>query len=151
MIILNCIISLLLFSIILRQEVNLHNKRLNNGVAIKHKEEWLIRAVLLLPSVILLSLPYYNKHDFNTFWLTATTAAKILISGGFLAVLWWELFDGFYNLKRKKPWSFIGTIEKDESFFDNILRRFSTKGQRILKIGLISLFLVLLVLSKILL
>lgn len=146
--ILNYLISLLLFSLILYQEVNLHNKRLNEGKVIRHKEEWLIRAVLLLPSIIMLSLPYNNKYDFNTTFLIIIIILKLLLSGVFFAFLWWELFDGFYNTKRKKPWRFLGTIEQDESSADNFLRKFSTKKQAIIKIGAIIISLSLLVLSK---
>lgn len=146
--IINYIISLLLFFFILYQEVKLHNKRLNEGIKIRHKEEWFIRLVLLLPSIIMLSLPYKNRHDFTPEWFAISIAIKLLLAGGFLAFLWWELFDGFYNVKRKKPWRFIGTIENDESSTDNFLRKFSTKMQGIVKIGLIILSFGLLVLSK---
>lgn len=55
-------------------------------------------------------------------------------------VLFWELFDGFYNKIRGFSWRFNGSKDEDDSWLDKLLYNLSPKQQMLLKWGLISIF-----------
>jgi hypothetical protein len=94
----------------------------DTGSSIKHKKESAIRVAKFIPSIVLFSYPF-------GFWDIATTLMMI-------ACVTWFLFDGLFNTKRGKDWWFIGTIDKDESFFDNFKRWIGLKASRVIQIVL---------------
>lgn len=107
-------------------------------IPINHKKKSIIRALFLSPSVLLLCLP------------TPISVWKLLISIGLEAFTYLLFFDGWYNLKRKKNWWFLGTTDDKlgNSWWDVIQGKIPIKLLKILKIGvpiaLLSLYLKLL-------
>jgi Na+/H+ antiporter NhaC len=127
------IIASILFAVVLFYTVSRHYKlwrtaqqQPNAGEAtpIKHRNEFWLRALLLLPSLALFILAKdFNLHTFMN-------------SVSMVAYLFWFLFDGLFNLKRGKDWWFIGTIDKDESYFDNFKRKLGPVWTKIVQITL---------------
>jgi len=127
---LNKILAVLLFTILLYLNVNTdYNKWLKN-ILIKHTRNWFLRALELIPCIVLLNYPWFDIRQ--------------IISSTFLfGAIWWEFFDGLYNIKRNFAWRFNGSKDKDDAFLDKILRKFTPKQQAILKWSLIIIFLIL--------
>jgi hypothetical protein len=120
------ILAIIWFFLVLKWDVNTDFKKWKENKPIKHTKEGIIRALLLLPSVVLLTLP-----DF-TIW-------KLLAAASLEASVWWELFDGLYNKKRGFKWRFNGSQEPDDSRLDKFLYHLSDSKETLLKWGLIIL------------
>jgi hypothetical protein len=130
--ILYIIIACILFVAVLLYTVDRHYKlwrtaqqQPNAGEAtpIKHKPEYRLRIMLLLPSIAC----FIHASS----WQIISAVATLLMVG----FLFWFLFDGLSNLKRGKDWWFIGTIDKDESTFDNIKRWLGPVWTKIVQIS----------------
>lgn len=114
------ILATILFIAVLLYTVQRHYKLWRQAISqpnageatpIKHKKEFALRCILMLPSVALFTI----HHSPFSLW-------SLVVSALMIGYLFWFLFDGLFNLKRGKEWWFIGTVDKDESFFDNIKR-----------------------------
>jgi hypothetical protein len=102
-------------------------KKWKDNKPVNHLKEWIFRALFLVPSIVLLSLPNFP------FW-------KLITASLLEAALFWELFDGFYNKVRGFSWRFNGSKDKNDSWLDKLLYNLSPKQQMLLKWGLISIF-----------
>lgn len=109
-------------------------KQWRKKIPINHGNELVLRAFLLIPSILLLVLPYSSLSNI---------LAAILMEGA----IWWEFFDGFYNKIRGFSWRFNGTVDPDDSFLDKILYKLSPSQETILKWGLIIIFTTLYILT----
>lgn len=76
-----------------------------DGKEINHTKRFFLKGIMLLPSFILLLQVF-------SFW-------RVLF---FICSWFWFLFDGIYNMLRKYDWWYIGTIDANESKFDNLQR-----------------------------
>lgn len=130
----NCLIALIWFVGVLYWDVSTDYKKWKKKKPVDHTTDWLLRGLLIIPSTVLLSLPE----------ITLQRIGAALLMQGFL---WWELFDGFYNLMRGFSWRFNGTVDPDDSFLDKILHKLSPLQETILKWGLIIIFTSLYILS----
>ena len=93
-------------------------------IPVKHKRKSIIRALFLLPSILLLCLPL------------PMSVWKILIVIGLEAFTYLLFFDGWYNLKRKQNWWFLGTVDEDDAWWDRVQRKLPLRLLKILKIGI---------------
>lgn len=127
------IIASILYMIALGWTVNIHYKKwrygqqqpdTGNTTPIRHLPESFIRVAMFAPSIIL----FWWAKEFVLLQLAVTVFTV-------LATLW-LLFDGLFNLKRGKDWWYIGTIDKDESTFDNIKRWLGPVWTKIVQISL---------------
>lgn len=98
--------------------------------SIDHTKEGIMRTFLLVPSTLLLCYPEFSIWNI---------VASVILQ----ATVWWELFDGFYNNKRRFHWRFNGTIEPDDPKLDIFLRKLSPRQQAALKWGLILISLIM--------
>ena len=121
------ILASILFFTILYLDVQSDYKKWKDNKPVNHFKEWAFRALFLVPSVILLALP----------WLSIS---KLIAASFMEGVLFWELFDGLYNKIRGFSWRFNGSKDKDDSWLDKLLYNLSPKQQMLLKWGLISIF-----------
>lgn len=96
-----------------------------NTISIRHFPESLIRFLMFAPSVFFL----WVAIGFTWIDFAKSVFTEVSIT--------WFLFDGLFNIKRGKDWWFIGTVDKDESFFDNVKRSIGPVWTKILQIGLI--------------
>lgn len=136
MIYLNIIISVILFVVVLRWDVNSDFKKWQNEIAVNHFKEGVIRSLLLIPSTLLLLFPVFGMSMWQI-------VGKLSVALGLEFAVWWELFDGLYNKKRGKPWRFNGSVDKDDSILDRFLYKIGDRWEGVLKLGLITTSLVL--------
>lgn len=122
------LLAIVWFVIVLYVDIKTDYKRLQTNT-INHKRGLILRCIGLLPSFLCLLLPV-NQH----------IILKSLFTVGLLGSLYWELFDGLFNLKRGYKWRFNGSDDKDDAVSDNILQKISPIEQAFLKIGLIIIF-----------
>lgn len=95
--------------------------------AVKHgKEYWLRLALLIIPTVIFASL-----LDVSLWWGLAVAAT---MQGS----LWWFLFDGLANVLRGYSWTFEGSIDENESLWDNFVRWLGNTWTVIIKVLLVA-------------
>lgn len=120
------LIAILWFLGVLAWDIISDYKKWKKNIPVKHTNEMLIRAALLIPSAILLSW-----GDFSIL--------KLLTATAMLGAWWWEFFDGIYNKLRGKSWRFNGSIDPDDSKLDTFLYHLSATKQALLKWGLIGL------------
>jgi hypothetical protein len=137
-------IACFLFVVVLIYSVQRHYKlwrtaqqQPNAGEAtpIKHAFEFRMRILMLLP---VCALFIHAKS-----WTVLIGSATILMIG----FVFWFLFDGLSNLKRGKDWWFIGTIDKDESSFDNVKRQLGPVWTKIIQISLAAVSVLLYIFS----
>ena len=115
--------AIIVFCLVLRWDVlDDYHKWLKN-IPVKHGKEALLRAYFLVPSVLLLCLPFPLN-----IWKIVTVAALE-------AFTYLLLFDGFYNLKRKFNWWFLGSVDPDDAWWDRVQRKIPLTLLKILKIG----------------
>lgn len=98
---------------------------------IKHKQETVIRALLLAPVIVYLGL-----------------ISNWFIAVGFTGSVFMLLFNGLFNKRRGQPWWFEGTVDPDEAWTDNILRKIGSPWSRVLQLALPVLFLVWFLITK---
>jgi len=135
LILLNILLAAVLFYVILKWDVKSDLKKLNEGKLVKHGVEWVFRALLLSPTVLLLSLPFYLDS-------TLEIILKLSISAALTAFTFWELFDGLYNKGRNMPWRYNGSDEAHDASTDKFLKKYTAKQQAFIKLGLISISLI---------
>lgn len=128
------ILSAIGFAGVLWWDVISDYKKWKKKIPINHRNQLILRAFLLIPSILLLVMPY------ESVW-------QILAAIGMQGAIWWEFFDGFYNKIRGFPWRFNGTKDPDDSFLDKFLYKLSPLQETILKWGLITIFTTLYILS----
>lgn len=121
------ILASILFFTVLYLDIQSDYKKWKDNKPVNHLKEWIFRALFLVPSIVLLSLPNFP------FW-------KLITASLLEVALFWELFDGFYNKVRGFSWRFNGSKDKDDSWLDKLLYNLSPKQQMLLKWGLISIF-----------
>lgn len=129
----NYIIATIWFLGVLWWDIWSDYKRWKLKIPINHTDEWVLRAVLLLPAVLLLVIGDVSIQKF--------VAATFLVASA-----WWEFFDGFYNKIRGFSWRFNGTVDPDDSWLDSILHTLKPVQELILKWGLIIVFTILYIL-----
>lgn len=117
------LIGLFWFLIVLWASVIDHTNKWNRRKPINHLREWIIRALLLVPSVLLLCLPK----------ITLPELAITIPLEGFMFLL---LFDGLYNNKRGYDWWFLGSKDKDDAWWDKQQRKIPLKWLKVLKVGI---------------
>ena len=117
------IIGIILFFCILYWDVTTDYKKWKNDIPVNHTKEGIIRSLLLSPVPLLLSLP------FITIW-------ELVITIPLVGFMWLLLFDGFYNKVRGFNWWFLGSEDKDDSWWDKFQRRIPLKILKITKIGI---------------
>lgn len=123
----NILLASILFFTVLYLDIQSDYKKWKDNKPVNHLKEWIFRALFLVPSILLLSLPNFP------IW-------KLLVASLLEGALFWELFDGFYNKIRGFSWRFNGSKDKDDSWLDKLLYNLSPKQQMLLKWGLISIF-----------
>lgn len=117
------ILAIVCFFLVLYWDVQSDYKKWLNNIPVKHTKEAIIRALLLIPSLLCLVLPNI-------------TILKILISLALMGSTYLLLFDGWYNVKRGQNWWFLGTVDEDDSWWDKFQRKIKLKTLKILKIGI---------------
>lgn len=132
------LLGIITFAVVMYLDIQSDYKRLESNT-INHKRGAIVRTLALLPTFGCFYFPLENIQWW--YWLL-----KGFIVIGLLASVWWEFFDGFLNLKRKKSWRYNGSDDSDDSKTDNILQKLSPKQQTVLKWGLISIFTILYIL-----
>jgi hypothetical protein len=130
----NIVLATVLFFTVLYLDVESDYKKWKLNKPVKHLKEWIFRALFLVPSILLLTLPSVN-------------ILNLIIASFMEGSIWWELFDGFYNKIRGFAWRFNGSKDKDDSWLDKLLYNLSPKQQMLLKWGLISIFTTLYILT----
>ena len=85
MILLNILLAAVLFYVILKWDVKSDLKKLNEGKLVKHGVEWVFRALLLSPTVLLLSLPFYLDSTLEII-LKLSISAALTLFGNCLTV-----------------------------------------------------------------
>lgn len=120
----NIVLAILYFSIVLAWDItsDVHKWKIN--IPINHTKEAGIRILILIPSIILLSIPHF-------------TIIKLLLSILLHFSLWWIIFDGFYNLLRGYDWNYTGSIDDDDATLDKVLRKLGPIWSNILKISIL--------------
>jgi hypothetical protein len=127
------ITGFILYTIALLWSVNIHYRKwrygqqqpdTGNTTPIKHLPESFIRAAMFSPSMLF----FLWADGFGWLNLMVVVFASLALT--------WLLFDGLFNLKRGKDWWFIGTVDKDESFFDNIKRWLGPVWTKIVQISI---------------
>ena len=120
------IIALIWFAAVLVWELRHALRRWKAGKDIKHKWQPVKRAAMLSPAIVLLTCAS------PAVWYFSLGAALLMV-----ALAWWLLFDGIYNIRRGFNWWFNGSPEgkTDDSFLDKILRRIPDRAEKWLKIG----------------
>ncbi len=90
------LLAIALLYLILRWDVFTDFKKWIKYQNVKHGSEWRLRALLCLPVVILFTMahPQENGYSWGTFW-------AFVCSSFMVGFVWWLLFDGWYNLKRR--------------------------------------------------
>jgi hypothetical protein len=121
------ILGILTFFVVLYFDVNSDYKRIPKG-EVSHGRGQVIRTLALLPSFIFFVLPIDDK-----------LLVRMLITAFMIGAWWWELFDGFLNLKRGYSWRFNGSDDEDDAKTDNFLQHFTPLQQMIIKWTLIIL------------
>lgn len=125
--ILVCIISIVWMVGVLKWDVRTDLKKWKERKPIEHTPEFIIRLLLLSPSIIGLS-----------YLLPVPWVWAIAISG-FLEGSWYFMFfDGLYNIKRKKNWWFTGSDDPDDAKTDNFLQTLTLAQHKVLKFSLIA-------------
>lgn len=111
-------------------------RKWEDGEPINHSWEAVVRAVLLLPSVLLLTGFWVRKGKIVTpgRWLLS-----ILASGFLIASAWWFLFDSTFNILRGFPMFFNGGVDYNDGYLDKLLRKMEDWQEALLKIGLVML------------
>ena len=155
----NIIIGIVLLFCILYWDVNTDFNKWVKNKPVRHNSEWRLRALLCLPVIILFTVahPAENGYSWNTFW--AFTCSCFMI--GFV---WWLLFDGWYNVKRRKylkdtgaapsyyrqfTWWYVGSLEgwQSDSFLDKMQYWMGVTVSKIVKLVGVILWVVIYFLS----
>ncbi len=128
------LVAIVSFYLVLRWDVysdvkkwHLFNTTGDSKYLVKHTKEAVLRAVLLIPTSILLFLP-------------ERSLIQIPIIIAMIIAWWWEFFDGLYNKKRGFTWRFTGSDDPDDAKSDDFLQKLTFKQQAMLKWGLIVIF-----------
>lgn len=119
----NYILAFLLFAGVLYWDVTTDYKKWKENKPVKHFKEGVLRALLLVPSILLLALPHLSL------WKIVTAAAME-------AAIWLLLFDGFYNRLRGFDWWFLGSVDEDDAWWDKLQRKIPLKLLKVIKISL---------------
>lgn len=133
------ILAIILFILLLLWNVDRHYQKwrygqqqpdTGNTTPILHVPETIIRIIAFIPVFALL----FISKEMNV--LTAIKSAAVLFFS------FWLFFDGLFNLKRGRDWWFLGTVDKNESFLDNVKRKLGKTWTKIVQISgvIISLF-----------
>ncbi len=154
------IIGLVLLFCILYWDVNSDFKKWVKNQAVRHKSEWRLRALLCLPVIILFTVahPAENGYRWGTFFAFICTCFMI----GFV---WWLVFDGWYNVKRRNhlkktdaapayykqfTWWYVGSFNEashSDSFLDKLQFWLGNTGSKILKLVGVVVWVLIYVLS----
>lgn len=130
----NYFLAILIFGGILYLDVLSDYQRWKENKSLPHFKQWVQRILLLSPSILLLSIPNLD--------ITTLTISSLLEGS-----TWLLLFDGFYNKIRGFDWWFMGSIDKDESWWDKIQRKIPLKLLKVLKIGVPILLLIIFIIN----
>ncbi len=108
-------------------------KQWENNIPINHNKERWQRVVAQLPAAI-----FFTKAtgQIGLMALLAIVAAYLMMN-----FIWWEFFDGIFNLKRGKHWRYNGSfndVGHDDPPTDKFLKRLHPVVQGILKWSLIA-------------
>jgi hypothetical protein len=68
-------------------------------------------------------------------WLPFHNVWIFLAGSVSFALLYWNLFDGFFNNKRRFHWEYNGTDDPDDARTDNFLQQFSESTALKIKVG----------------
>lgn len=129
------ILAIICFLVVLYWDVQSDYKKWLNNIPVKHTKEAIIRALLLIPSLLCLILP-------------DIAILKIIVSIALMSFTYLLLFDGWYNVKRGQNWWFLGTIDKDDSWWDKLQRKIKLNILKILKISIPIVLLITFLLIK---
>ena len=105
-----------------------------NNRSIDHDRGTWLRAIGLIPAIILLTIA--TKFIFP-YWIIS-----IAISGGVICFNYWNLFDGFLNLLRSEKWFWTGSDDEDDAKSDNFVQGLKRWEHVAIKIGLSLAFIV---------
>jgi hypothetical protein len=128
-------IPVILFLAVLAWDILSDYKKWLKNSSVEHTKEAWLRMLLLSPSIIGFTIFHPVKH-----WGILVLSIFMVLS------IFWYLFDGFYNKIRGFDWWFSGSIDEDESKFDNFLRWLGGFWGKVIKIGGIIIFTVLYIL-----
>lgn len=118
------ILAIIWFLCVLIYDVHDDYRKWKNNTSVKHRPEFWLRALMLLPSIFLMSLPFPLD-----IW-------KILVITALESFTYLLFFDGWYNIKRGQSWWFLGTVDSDDSWWDKQQRKISLPLLKILKTGI---------------
>ena len=135
------ILGILSFVVVMYLDVQSDYKRIGTGT-IKHKRGMWIRALALFPTFGC----FYFPLESTTIWFIF---AKMVVVAGLLMFGWWEFFDGWLNTKRRYSWRYNGSDDEEDAKTDDILQKYTSKQQMLIKWGLIIIFTTLYTLLKI--
>ena len=100
---------------------------LNNHKTIDHDRGTWLRAIGLVPAIILFTLSVGWSFPY---WLIASLISFLVVGFNY-----WNLFDGIFNLLRGYSWLFTGSDDPDDSKSDNFLQSISLTEHILLKLG----------------
>lgn len=124
-------LGLVALYLVIRWDVKADLKKLEQNIPVKHTKEAWERVKYLIPSFLCLILTLKINWDW---WLVAKIASTIAL----MMSLYWEFFDGLYNLGRNKKWTYTGSNDSDDAKSDNFLQQLTVTQQIIIKIGFIA-------------
>lgn len=136
------IVGILLFFLILYIDIETDYKRIIIN-SINHTRGAIIRMIALIPTVLSLLFPL------DSFSITYILF-KLIVIITILGSLFLLLFDGFLNLRRGYNWWFLGSIDNNDSFFDKLQRNLPITLNKILKIGIPIIFILIYIIYYIL-
>lgn len=134
------ILAIVLFVLLLLWNVDRHYQKwrfgqqqpdTGNTTPIIHIPETIIRILVFIPVLALLIVS------------KGVTIINIIESCAALFFTFWLFFDGLFNLKRGRNWWFIGTVDKNESFLDNVKRKLGQFWTKVVQIGLFILSIII--------
>jgi len=84
------------------------------GKPVNHpKEAGIFIALMTVPIYLFATeLPWH-------WWL------RLLYSCLMIFIVFWTLFDGFFNLIRREPWNFTGSVDRDDAKLDILQRKYT--------------------------
>lgn len=103
-------------------------RRNKNGKPIFHGKEWRAVAIINTLSVVLLCSPVCRSNPL----VILGTAVDV----SFMLAMWfWFLFDGLFNVFRGQNWWWLGTDDPDDANTDNFLQNLLPWQCKAIKIG----------------
>ena len=120
-------LSVILFILTLAIDLFTDYKRWLNTRAIDHNRGTWLRAIGLIPCIILLTLSIGWSFPW---WLISGLISFLVVGFNY-----WNLFDGIFNVLRGYGWFFAGSDDPDDARSDDFLQALSLTEGILIKVG----------------